>query len=257
MTGEPRGYLIDVDGTLLDGDREVPGAAEFLARLRSSGTPFRIVTNTTRRPRREVARGLSAAGIEVAPNEVLAPAALARLTIAASGKRRALLLVADGLLEDLPDLEACVERPDWVVVGDLGPAFTWERLNEAFRALLAGASLLALHVNRYWHDGDRGPKIDAGAFVRALEYAAGVEAEVVGKPSAAFFRLAVEDLGVPAGEVAMIGDDVRNDGVGAAGAGLRSILVRTGKFRQRDLDAAGGFAPERVIASIAELIGCA
>lgn len=253
MAGDPHGYLIDVDGTLLSGDREIPGSQQFLGRLRSSGIPFRIVTNTTRRPRGAVARTLRTAGIDVRDDEVLAPAALARRTIAASGRRRTLLLVADGLLEDLDGVESCWDAPDWVVVGDLGPEFTWERLNQAFRALLDGASLLALHVNRYWHDGDRGPKIDAGAFVRALEYAADVRAEVLGKPSPEFYRLALDDLGIAAQHTVMIGDDVRNDGIGAGQAGLRSILVRTGKFREADLGSSG-FIPERVIASIAELV---
>ncbi|HKN47033.1 MAG TPA: TIGR01458 family HAD-type hydrolase, partial [Candidatus Polarisedimenticolia bacterium] len=71
------------------------------------------------------------------------------------------------------------ERPEWVVLGDLGRGFTWERLNYAFRFLRDGATLLALHKNPSWFAGKEGFVLDAGAFVAALEYATGCRALVV------------------------------------------------------------------------------
>ena len=106
-----------------------------------------------------------------------------------------------------------------------------------------GAELIALQKNRYWETSE-GLSLDAGPFVSALEYATGREAEVVGKPSPAFFELALGELGVSADRAAMVGDDVEADVGGAMDAGLAGILVRTGKYREdlvaRERDRANG-----------------
>jgi ribonucleotide monophosphatase NagD (HAD superfamily) len=94
--------------------------------------------------------------------------------------------------------------------------------------------------------------LDAGAFVAALEYGAGVQAQVVGKPSAEFFRLALRDMGLEASRVLVVGDDVASDGRGGAAAGCRTALVRTGKFQGTRSELAG-FEPDLVLDSIAAL----
>lgn len=247
--GPIRGALIDVDGTLLDGEAAIPGAAEAIARLRGRGIPFRLTTNTTRRPRTVIAAALAQAGIAVKVEEIVIPASLARQRIAGSGKLRTGLLVPEPCLEDLEGVEPVSKDPHWVVVGDLGPGFTFDRLNEAFAWLRGGAALIALHKNRFWHAGSRGVVLDAGPFVAALEFATGRSAEVVGKPSAAFFELALADLGLPPGDVVCVGDSLENDCIGAAGAGCRTALVRTGLFDARELSRSG-FRPDAILDSI-------
>ncbi|HKQ59682.1 MAG TPA: HAD hydrolase-like protein, partial [Candidatus Polarisedimenticolaceae bacterium] len=190
------------------------------------------------------------AGMGVAAERVLTPAVLARSRILASGRPRALLLVPEEARLDFEDIGGGAD-PQWVVVGDLGTGFTFERLNEAFLALRQGARLLALHKNPFWRDGEAGLKLDAGAFVAGLEFAAQVRAEVVGKPAAAFFGLALELLRLPAQRVLVVGDDVDNDGRGAAAVGCRTALVRTGKFAASA--GASDFLPDFVLASVAEL----
>ncbi len=120
-----------------------------------------------------------------------------------------------------------------VLVGDGGEAFTYERLNCAFRLLLEGAPLLAMGNNRYFKERD-GFSLDVGPFVTALEYAADVRATILGKPAPDFFRAAIADLGCKADEVMMVGDDVAADVIGAVSAGLQGVLVKTGKYRPGD-----------------------
>jgi HAD superfamily hydrolase (TIGR01458 family) len=248
-----RGVLLDVDGTLLRGDLAIPGAREALLRLKKNGVGYRLITNTTRRPRASVAAVLRRAGIEVDEEEVLTPAVLARRRILETGRRKASLLVQDSTKEDFDGVEVDHDNPQWVVIGDLGEGFTWERMNQAFRWLMGGAALLALHRNRWWHAGEEGPLIDAGAFVVGLEYASGVIAEVVGKPSSGFFHLALSSLGLPSREVMMVGDDLLNDGRGAAQAGCRTAIVRTGKYREEDLEREK-FQPDLLLDSIDDLL---
>jgi HAD superfamily hydrolase (TIGR01458 family) len=247
----PKCALLDVDGTLIAGDDALPGAVRAVRELVDSGVAVRFATNTTRRPRSAVAAVLRRAGFDVEVQQVIAPSILARRRILDSGATRSHLLVAASTLEDFAGLERDEDRPDWVVVGDLGSELTFEHWNGAFLSLMAGARLLALHRNRFWHTGS-GLAIDAGAFVAGLEYATGAEAEVVGKPSPDFFRLALASAGVEPRDVVVVGDDIENDCRGGVAAGCRSVLVRTGKFREEDL-ARVKFRPDLVLGSIAEL----
>lgn len=225
-----RGLLLDLDGTLYVGASPVPGALDAIGRLKGAGLPVRYVTNTTRRPRREVAGGMRDLGFEVGEDEVFTPA---RAAVAIIGGGSCLPLVAEGLLEDLSDVAIDDERPDYVLVGDLGEGFTYGRLDAAFRCLMEGAGLIALQKNRFWQT-DTGLSLDAGPFVAALEYASGKQAAVVGKPQAGFFGAALGAMGLEVGEVAMVGDDPESDVAGAKRVGLGAIQVRTGKWRPGD-----------------------
>lgn len=222
-----KGLLLDLDGTLYVGEEPVPGAREAVERLKSSGLALRYVTNTTRMPRRAVVGRLRALGFDATEGEVFTPArAAARLMRG----RSCLPLVDETLLEDLGGITLSEDAPDFVLVGDLGEGFTYSRLDAAFGCLMEGAELVALQKNRYWR-AEEGLSLDAGPFVAALEYASGKKAVVVGKPEEGFFRLALEDLGLEAGEVAMVGDDAEADVAGAKNAGLLGVQVRTGKWR--------------------------
>ena len=137
------------------------------------------------------------------------------------------------------------------MVGDLGASFTFARLNRAFRALLNGARLVALHKKRHWRT-PQGLFLDAGPFVVALEYATESNAVVVGKPSEAYFQSVLDDLGLPPARLALIGDDIEIDVLGAKRMGIQGWLVKTGRFRKEDL--ARGIWPDQVLNSIVDLI---
>jgi HAD superfamily hydrolase (TIGR01458 family) len=240
-----KGVLLDLDGTLYVGGEAVAGAREAVGSLRASGLAVRYVTNTTRKPRAWVCERLRSMGFEVEEAEIFTPALAA---VGRIGSGTCFALVDDSLRGDLAGLTLTDERPDYVLVGDLGEEFTYARLNPAFRHLMDGAELLALQKNRYWQT-DVGLSLDAGPFVAALEFASGKKASVVGKPEREFFRLALEDLGLEAGQVAMVGDDAEADVAGARRAGLVGIQVRTGKW-QADTGEA-----DLVIDSVADLPG--
>jgi HAD superfamily hydrolase (TIGR01458 family) len=245
------GLLLDLSGVVYVQDEAVPGAAEALRWLRDRGVPIRLVTNTTMRPRRLILERLEGLGLEADPSELLTPAALAARRCAEAGYESVSLVVLDDLREDLEGLEEKGDSVEAVVVGDLGDRWDYDVLNRAFRRLMDGADLIALQKNRYWETSE-GLSLDAGPFVSALEYATGREAEVVGKPSPAFFELALGELGVSADRAAMVGDDVEADVGGALDAGLAGILVRTGKYRE-DLVRESGIEPTATVDSIADV----
>ena len=250
-----RAFLFDLDGTLYTDAGAIPGAVEVVAELRRRGVPFRYVTNTTRRSRRLLAERLAGYGFEVQPAEIITAVMSGVALLRERGTRRVAAFVAPETLEDFAEFDLASERPEAVVVGDLGEGWTFEKLNRAFHYLMDGADLMALQRDRYWLSGD-GLALDAGPFVAALEYATGRTATLCGKPSAAFYRAAVGSLGGRAPEnardVVMVGDDLWGDVEGAQQAGLTAWMVRTGKFRD-DVLAGSGIAPDRIISSVAEL----
>jgi len=227
-----RSVLIDIDGVLCIGDAPLPGSLEAMSLLRASGAGIRLVTNTTRKTRADIVRQLAAMGFEVAPHEVITGAGAARKLLEARGLRP-YLLIHPGLMPDFAGL--ATDTPNAVVIGDAAEGFSYQALNTAFRILIdqPGAPLIALANNRYFREAS-GLSLDAGPFVAALEYATGVRAEITGKPAEAIYRTALDALGSTPAESVMIGDDIESDIAGAQRAGLRAVLVRTGKYRPSD-----------------------
>jgi phospholysine phosphohistidine inorganic pyrophosphate phosphatase len=225
------GYLIDLDGTVYEAGQAIAGAAGTMSWLRDAGIPHLFTTNTSRMSRRAVVKQLSSIGLEVEATAILTAPSAAAGWLRREGIERVMLLLPESTHEDFAEFDRVGPdaAPGAVVVGDLGRGFTFDRLNAAFRVLRAGARLVAVHKNRFWLP-EAGPTLDAGPFVVGLEYAAGVEAVLVGKPAPAFFELAAEMLELPAERLAVVGDDAESDIRGARAAGLTAIQVKTGKY---------------------------
>lgn len=246
-----RALLVDLEGTVYQHGRLIPGAVEALAEAEARGIPHRFVTNTTSRPRSVIVRDIAAMGLVVDPHALFTAPRAARAYLLGKGFRRCHLLARETLLEDLGGIEHVDANADAVLLGDLGEGMTYARLNPAFRLLLEGAELVTLARNRYWKDHS-GLMLDIGAFAAALEYGSGKPATLVGKPAPAFFAAALASLGVAPSEAAIIGDDLESDVRGGQAAGMKGILVRTGKFRGEDLERTG-VRPDATFDSLAEL----
>lgn len=229
LPGDIKAVLVDLSGVLYVGDAALPGAAQALQRLRANVPSIRFLTNTTRSPRASILKRLAAMGIAVAAEEVYTAPLATRQLVAQRGLRPHYLVHPD--LEE--EMGASDPDPTAVVLGDAGPYFTYDRLNQAFRLLMRGLPLIVMARNRYFKESD-GLSLDMGAFVAALEYSSGVQAEVVGKPALPFFEAALRDAAAHASATVMIGDDLHDDIEGAQRAGIAGILVRTGKFRPED-----------------------
>lgn len=249
-----RGVLLDLDGTIAVSWRALPGAGQALGWLRANGIPFLVATNATSRTRSGLAEVLREAGLDVAAEELItAPVAAAAYVRARHPGARVFALGGRGSLDDMPGVELVHEGADVVLIGGADDDFTWRDLSRAFRMVLDGAVLVAMHRNLAWMT-DEGMQLDTGAFLAGLERAAGVEAAVMGKPSPAFYEQCLAALGLPAGSVAMVGDDLEADVRAAKAVGIRGVLVRTGKSGSLEADGRG-VLPDAVIDSIADLPG--
>jgi HAD superfamily hydrolase (TIGR01458 family) len=212
------------------------------------------VTNNTTRSRAQLASELRELGVDLADEELQTTTTSAARVLAG---KRVLALVMEAIVPDLEGVDLVGEAAEAVLVGgadeteETGRVFSYMNLGRAFSELRAGADLYSLHKNRWWQTS-RGPLLDSGAFVAGLEYAADVEAIVVGKPSAPYFQAALEALDADAELTWMVGDDIEADIRGAQAFGMKTVLVRTGKFRPDDLERSG-VVPDMVVSSVGDL----
>jgi len=246
--------LLDVDGVLHVSGEPIPGAVDAVRRLRAAGHRLRFVTNSTTMSRRQLGELLREMGFTLEDAELQTTGGVAARVLAG---KRVLALTMPGLLEDLDGLTLIGMNAEAVLLGgcdegeEPGRVFSYLNLNRAFLELEAGAELYCLHKNRWWQTAD-GPKLDAGAFVAGLEFVSGLEATVLGKPSAEYFAAALEAIDADPELAWMVGDDVEGDVRGAQRHGMRTVLVRTGKFRPDEVDASG-VMPDGILSSVAQL----
>jgi HAD superfamily hydrolase (TIGR01458 family) len=237
--------LLDVDGVLHVSGEPIPGAVEAVARLRVDGHRLRFVTNNSSRSRAALAEELRAMGFGLDDDELqTTPVAAAQQL----GGRRVYALVMSAIVPDLAEIDllgGCDETTE------TNQVFSHMNLARAFTEIQAGADLFCLHKNPWWQTA-RGPMLDGGAFVAALEYATGVEATVVGKPSAACFAAALAALDAEPELTWMVTDDLEQDVRGAQLFGMKTLLLRTGKFRPETLERSPTI-PDAVLSSIAQV----
>lgn len=247
--------LIDLDGVLYQGTKVISGAVESIRWIQNQSIPHIFITNTTSRPRRKIVEKLNKFGFNISEESILTPpvAACAWLSENVSGETA--LFIPNNTQEDfnsIPIQKKGKNSVAAIVLGDMGGKWTFAALNRAFTYLMQEPKpvLIALGMTRYWR-AEKGLQLDVGPFVKALEYAASCEAIVLGKPSEEFFNTALKLLHCEPSQAVMIGDDIQGDVQGAQQAGLKGVLVCTGKFRSSDMDS--GIHPDAIIGSIADL----
>lgn len=225
-----KAILFDIGGVLHVDAIPVMGAVDAVNQLQQAGMPLRFVTNNSRATKVTILTMLQKMGFVIGDSQVFtAPNAVKRFLQA--NKLRPYCLIHPALEPDFADINQL--EPNAVMVADAAEGFDYNHLNTAFELLLEGMPLIGIGRNRYFQSGGK-LWLDAGPFIQALEYAAGVEAQIMGKPSPDFFIAAVDSVGCKPEEVLMIGDDAESDVEGALSVGLQACLVQTGKYRQGD-----------------------
>ena len=247
LSSSIKAVLCDIGGVLYVGDVPIEGAIEAVKRLKEH-YPIRFLTNTTQKTSAQVVDKLQELGFKIDTNEVVTALDVTKIFLQ-SKKSTAKFLLTDDALAFFEDMKEYPQK--YVVVGDAQDNFSYANLNAAFRVLNSGAELVAIAKNRYFKDADNELSMDVGCFVSALEYASAQKAMVIGKPSQNFYHLACADMDVNPNECIMIGDDIEGDIEGAQKAGLKAILVKTGKFSEKDLKR--GVVPDKIVDSIAFL----
>ncbi len=233
------GLIVDLDGVVWLGGEPIKGAARAITTLRARGIRVLFVTNDPQSSRDEHAGQLVALGIPATAADVITAAAATARHLRAQRH-----LAGCGVL-------VVGSRAEVVVVGG-HDGFDFEELRAATTALHNGAALYATGRDAVYPTRD-GPRPATGAILAAVEVAAGVTATVIGKPEPFMFEVARGAL-TGCRHVAVIGDHLISDVVGAKRAGLDAILVLTGTATRDDLEQAA-IQPDLVLPSLAALPG--
>jgi HAD superfamily hydrolase (TIGR01450 family) len=248
---ELRGFAFDLDGTIWEGPRLMPGARELVEDLRGSEIKVVFASNSSRHASGVLRARLAELGIASAPDEMLAALDLAGEEVRRRmGAVRVLPLGTDELVEILVSSgHAIVPDEDWetseaVVVG-IDPHFSYDRLRAAARAVAAGAAFFAVNMDRRFPVGPGEFDPGCGALAEAIAVAGGIRPVGIGKPEPPLFRAAIERLGCAPHQAAMVGDSTASDIAGGRAAGMFTIWMNPEQqgpmpssvdLRVRDLD---------------------
>jgi HAD superfamily hydrolase (TIGR01450 family) len=235
-----RGFVLDMDGTLVLGDRNnkglrpLPGAVQLFAALTELGLPFRIFTNGTTRTPQQYAHALQALNFPVPDDGVLTPASTAVHVLRRRGHRRVMVLGGKGITEPLEaaGLETLPPLPktqaDAVMVGWFRQELTFESLEAACHAVFSGALLYSASQSLFFATAEGRQLGTSRAISAVVRDATGCRVTVVGKPSLPALRAAARHLGVAPRELAVVGDDPELEVPMAHKGGALAVAVHTG-----------------------------
>lgn len=248
---ELKGVIFDLHGVLMFQGKVYPEAIELLNSLHQKKIPFRILSNSTLESRKSCAEKLRKKGIPVLENEVVtASFATARYLKTLRPRSCWIMLKQDGL-DEFRDFSHDSENPEYVVLGDFREDFNFQNLNRALRLLSQGAKFIVMIPELI--DNSTGQlELTVGAYGKMLEEAAKVKATYIGKPNRYIFEIALSTMNMrDRKKILMVGDRVSTDILGARNAGLKTALVKTGEFREKDLESS--ITPDYIFNSVGEV----
>jgi NagD protein len=252
------GYLLDMDGVIYRENQLIPGAADFVDALLTTGTPFLFLTNNSAPTPEDLAVRLKHLGIGgLSPRHFYTSALnTADFLSETHPSCTAFVIGEGGLLAALHERRIANDaiQPGYVVVGE--GAATTEKLTKAHECIERGARLLATNPDNWCPVGAEKTRPGAGATAAFLEASTGRRAYYLGKPNGYMFHRArhklTEAARSPLGAVVMIGDTMETDIRGAIEAGLHGFLVLTGSTQ---IESVGDYVyqPTRILQSVADL----
>jgi HAD superfamily hydrolase (TIGR01458 family) len=245
-----QGIIFDIEGVLVFQRKAYPHAAELLDLLREKGITIRILSNSTLQSRKSYAENLIDMGFNVYETEVItASFATARYLKTLNPKSCWVMLKGVGQ-EEFNGFNRNSEDPEYIVMGDFREGFTFQNMNKALRLLQKGSKLIVM-IPEIVDNSMGEAELTVGAYGKMLEEAANIEATYIGKPNKYVFEMTLETMDIEKSKILMVGDKITTDIVGAKKAGIRSALVKTGEFKESDLDC--DIKPDYVFGSIKDI----
>ena len=246
-----KAFLFDLDGVFYEDDRIIPGVSATIEWLKQQKIPYRFLTNNTTLSRRLLVDKLNIIGLALNEDDLISANYAGTLLLKKLSIKSCRLVLRENAKIDYQDFDTINPNPEAIVVGDIGPNWDYNLMNDLMNLIFNGAKLIALHKGTYFQSQNK-LIIDSGAFVAGLEHSTQTKAIVVGKPQPTFFELASQYFDCKVNEIAMVGDDLINDIQGGQNMGYTTFLVKTGKFRS-SMYRSSSIRPDHLIKSINEL----
>ncbi|MFX1323441.1 MAG: HAD-IIA family hydrolase [Promethearchaeota archaeon] len=226
-----KGVLSDIDGTLYFKGNPVKGAIKTLSNLRKKGLKLLFFTNTDSKSPHTILNLLRNYGFEVDAKEIFTPIIALKEFLKNHPSKKSYFVTTKEVEKEFQEFSKIkgTEIPDYVIIGDFHDNWDVNRINQAFKYVFKGSKLLGTQGNKYYLDREGEPVIDTGSFIDMVARAADIEPQIFGKPSKEYFLQALKKINLRPEETLVIGDDIESDIQGALNAGIKAILVKTGK----------------------------
>jgi NagD protein len=249
----PKNYLIDMDGVLISGNTMIPGADQFIGRLKARGAQYLVLTNNSMYTPRDLAHRLQTIGLEI-PVERIFTSALSTAHFLQSQKPEgtAYVIGESGLTQAIHDIGYVITdiEPDYVVIGETH-SYNLDAVTRAIRLVAAGAHFIATNPDPTG-PGEGGIVPACGAMAALIERASGASPFFVGKPNPLMMRSALNYLDVHSEDTVMVGDRMDTDIIAGVEAGMKTILVLTGVTRREDVSR-HPYQPTHIVDSVAHI----
>lgn len=241
-----------MDGVIYRGRSPIPEALDFLRRFEAKHIPYLLLTNHSCLTPLGFSKKLAKMGIKVPASRIYSSAEATAEWLANRKARAVYMIGEEGLAQALKRLRIRRQKKNvsHVVVG-LDRQITYEHLTTACRLITAGAAFIGTNPDPIYPVED-GVAPECGALLAAIENVTGKKPTVIGKPDPGIYHQAAKRLGMPIRQLAMIGDRLDTDILGAQRSGARSILVLTGHTTRASLRNAS-ISPDRVVKSLREV----
>ncbi len=249
----PKNFLIDMDGVLIKGNTMIPGANQFIERLRAAGSKFLVLTNNSKYTPRDLSYHLNTIGLEIPTESIFTSAlATARFLQSQRPEGKAYVIGESGLTTALHDLGYIItdHQPDYVVLGETD-TLNQETFTKAIRLVAEGARFIATNPDASG-PSEKGIVPGAGALASLIETASGKKAFYVGKPNPLMMRTALNYLGTHSENTIMVGDRMDTDMVAGVQTGMETILVLSGITKKEDVNLYP-YVPSHIVNSVAEI----
>lgn len=250
----PKTYLTDMDGVLISGRAVIPGAAEFIERLKQSEYEYLVLTNNPLYTQNDLAHRLKTIGLDIPPERIFTSAmATAHFLATQKEKGTAFVIGESGLTEPIHEIGYIITdyQPDYVVLGETH-TYNLEQVTKAIRLVSAGSHFIATNPDPSG-PGEGGLVPACGAMAALIEKASGMRPFFVGKPNPLMMRMALNHLGVHSENAVMVGDRMDTDIIAGVESGLGTILVLSGVSSREDV-ARFPYQPTRIVDSVAEIM---
>jgi len=245
-----KGIIFDINGVLEFQGRVYPGAVELINFLRQKGVVIRILTNSTLKSRKYCAEQLNQMGFDVRKTEVITVAYATAKYLETLSPRSCWIMLKRTGLEEFKHFCHDVEDPEYIVLGDYRDGFNFHNMNKVLKLLQRGSKFIVM-MSQVVDNSMGEVELTVGAYGKMLEDAANITATYIGKPNKLIFEMTLKTMDIEKNSVLMVGDRVSSDIRGAKNAGIKSVLVKTGEFKESDL--AGDVQPDYIVDSIGEI----
>lgn len=248
-----KNYLIDMDGVLVHGKTPLPGAVEFISRLKARKRKYLILTNNSIYTPGDLSFRLKSIGLEIGENQIFTSGLATALFLQKQQPDgKAFVIGESGLTTLLHNVGIVITdiQPDYVVVGETN-FYNYELVKKALRLITAGARFILTNPDPNG-PSEGGIVPGAGALAALIEKASGIAPFVIGKPNPLMMRTALNFLDVHSEETTMIGDRMDTDIAAGVMSGLETILVLTGVTKQEDI-VRFPYRPTHIFDSVADI----